>query len=74
MNKCRKFSGRDMPTLTATLPRAYEASILNPLHYKLPATPLQRTIIMFLKELDFKVAFRVEVTLTILSFITVTAQ
>jgi len=29
-----------MPLNDPTLPRAYEASILNPLHYKFLATPL----------------------------------
>ena len=40
MTKCRKFYGRDTPLNDPTFPRVYEASILNPLHYKFLATPL----------------------------------
>jgi len=32
-----------MPLNDPTLPRAYEASILNPLHYKFLATPLDQS-------------------------------
>jgi len=35
--------GETRPSMTPTFPRAYEASILNPLHYKFLATPLSHT-------------------------------
>jgi len=40
MTKISKILWEDTPLNDPTFPRAFEASILNPLHYKFLATPL----------------------------------